>query len=111
MFAAILDADKGGRFQIAPRQRRPARKQLYLPDTNVLITRFLTADGVGEVQDFMPIGHEDAEPAAAHRAPRARCVRGAMTFKLECAPAFDYARAAHTADVGPTGAVFAGADA
>ena len=32
-----------------------AHKQLYFPDTNVLITRFLDADGVCEVQDFMPI--------------------------------------------------------
>ena len=54
LFAAILDDKKGGSFRIAsllPGQR----KQMYLPDTNVLVTRFLSAEGVGEVIDFMPI--------------------------------------------------------
>ena len=54
VFAAILDAEKGGLFRIAPDCEGWSSKQLYLPDTNVLITRFLTPDGVGEVQDFMP---------------------------------------------------------
>src|SRR5512146_2141056 len=54
VFAAILDADRGGRFSISPDGEGWSSKQLYLPDTNVLITRFLMPDGVGEVQDFMP---------------------------------------------------------
>lgn len=58
VFAALVDAGRGGRFQIAPVLDRAARKQLYLPDTNVLLTRFLDADGVAEVSDFMPV--EDA---------------------------------------------------
>ena len=95
VFGSILDADKGGRFQIAPVNGGGNVKQLYLPDTNVLITRFLTAHGVGEVQDFMPI-HEDVEqPQRIVR--RVMSVRGAMTFKLDCSPAFDYARTAHRA--------------
>ena len=57
MFAAILDADRGGLFRIAPDGDGWGSKQLYLPDTNVLITRFLMADGVGEVQDFMVPAH------------------------------------------------------
>ncbi len=105
VFGSILDADKGGRFQIAPVNGGGNVKQLYLPDTNVLITRFLTAHGVGEVQDFMPI-HEDVEqPQRIVR--RVMSVRGAMTFKLDCSPAFDYARTEHRLNVGPTGAVFA----
>src|SRR5262249_17806518 len=54
VFASILDADRGGMFRIAPDGEGWSSKQLYLPDTNVLITRFLTPEGVGEVQDFMP---------------------------------------------------------
>ena len=54
VFAAILDADRGGLFRISPDGDGWSSKQLYLPDTNVLITRFLMPDGVGEVQDFMP---------------------------------------------------------
>ena len=60
VFASMLDADKGGFWRIEPTQECHSIKQLYFPDTNVLITRFLTPDGVGEVQDFMPI-HRDAD--------------------------------------------------
>src|SRR6185437_16723342 len=55
VFAALVDTERGGRFQIAPVLEGAARKQLYLPDTNVLLTRFLGADGVAEVSDFMPV--------------------------------------------------------
>src|SRR5258706_7224138 len=60
VFAALVDADRGGRFQIAPVLEGAARKQLYLPDTNVLLTRFLDADGVAEVSDFMPAAEAGA---------------------------------------------------
>src|SRR5438046_9181492 len=55
VFASLLDADKGGRFRIAPTRSDCVTNQLYFPDSAVLITRFMTADGVGEVVDFMPI--------------------------------------------------------
>src|SRR5881397_3656640 len=58
VFAAILDHEKGGSFQLAATQGG-TRKQMYQPDTNVLLTRFLGAESVGEVCDFMPI-HRDA---------------------------------------------------
>src|SRR5262245_53192408 len=54
VFGAILDTERGGHFRIVPEGDGWTSKQLYLPDTNVLITRFLMRDGVGEVQDFMP---------------------------------------------------------
>jgi hypothetical protein len=54
VFAAILDADHGGLFRISPDSDGWSSKQLYLPDTNILITRFLMPEGVAEVQDFMP---------------------------------------------------------
>ena len=57
VFGAILDADKGGRFRIAPAAAGELRqKQYYWPDTNVLITRFLHPDGIAEVEDYMPVG-------------------------------------------------------
>ena len=59
VFAAILDDEKGGRFKIAPAGEGAARKQLYWPDTSVLITRFFTPDGVGEIIDYMPVGVPD----------------------------------------------------
>src|SRR2546430_777518 len=55
VFASILDARRGGGYRVAPADGGWTSKQLYFPDTNVLITRFLTPDGVGEVEDFMPI--------------------------------------------------------
>src|SRR5690242_13074776 len=55
IFAALLDDDKGGYFQIRPVFSDMNRKQLYLPDTNVLLTRFLSSEGVGEITDFMPV--------------------------------------------------------
>ena len=54
VFGAILDADRDGAFRISPDCDGWSSKQLYLPDTNVLVTRFLMPSGVGEVQDFMP---------------------------------------------------------
>jgi GH15 family glucan-1,4-alpha-glucosidase len=95
VFAALVDAERGGRFQIAPLLGSAARKQLYLPDTNVLLTRFLDASGVAEVSDFMPV--EDA--GQAHNlVRRAKTVRGEVRFQMRCDPRFDYARATHTAE-------------
>jgi GH15 family glucan-1,4-alpha-glucosidase len=95
VFAALLDAERGGRFQIAPELDDAAHKQLYLPDTNVLLTRFLADGGVAEVSDFMPV--EDA--GVAHNlVRRAKTVRGEVRFGMRCDPRFDYARTTHTVD-------------
>src|SRR6266508_1854498 len=95
VFAALVDAERGGRFQIAPLLEGAARKQLYLPDTNVLLTRFLDAHGVAELSDFMPV--EDA--GVAHNlVRRAKTVRGEIRFSMRCDPRFDYARATHTVE-------------
>ena len=95
VFAALLDADRGGRFQIAPRLDDAVHRQLYLPDTNVLLTRFLSDSGVAEVSDFMPV--EDA--GVAHNlVRRAKTVRGEIRFEMRCDPRFDYARATHTVE-------------
>ncbi|MGP8304429.1 glycoside hydrolase family 15 protein [Streptomyces inhibens] len=95
VFAAILDADRGGAFELAPDV--PARtKQFYFPDTNILITRFFADNGVGEVQDFMPIV-DDSREADRHRLiRRVLCVRGSLPFTARVAPRFDYGRRPHT---------------
>ena len=106
VFAAILDADHGGLFRIAPHCHGWSSKQLYLPDTNVLITRFLMPDGVGEVQDFMP-PPRTGEAAHRHRIiRRVLAVRGQMRFVADVAPRFDYARARHEVAMTPYGALF-----
>ncbi len=106
VFGALLDARKGGRFRIAPADDSFRHKQFYWPDTNILITRFLHEDGVGEVEDYMPVGGAGTVPDELIR--RVRVVRGAVTFHLECRPAFDYARAGHQCSIDVHGARFDG---
>src|SRR5262245_38479572 len=91
VFGAILAADKGGRFHIAPASAEMRYKQYYWPDTNVLVSRFLHVDGIGEIDDYMPVGPGSSPDEVLIR--RVRVVRGRMEFRLECRPAFDYARA------------------
>ncbi|MDX1584255.1 MAG: glycoside hydrolase family 15 protein, partial [Thermoanaerobaculia bacterium] len=92
IFAALLDEKKGGHFSISPAIEGARQKQLYLPDTNVLVSRFLSEDGVGEVIDFMPIGQARHTHAIVRRV---KGIRGPFSFRVECAPRFDYARADH----------------
>jgi GH15 family glucan-1,4-alpha-glucosidase len=106
VFASILDADRGGRFRISPDSDGWTSKQLYLPDTNVLITRFLMPDGVGEVQDFMPVA-PTRDAADRHRIIRkVLAVRGQMGLVVDIAPRFDYGRACHDVALTLHGAVF-----
>src|ERR671922_2992857 len=80
VFAAILDDWKGGRFRIAPAGDHFRYKQFYWPDTTILITRFLHDDGVGEVEDYMPVGGVGAVPDELIQ--RVRVVRGKLSFHL-----------------------------
>jgi GH15 family glucan-1,4-alpha-glucosidase len=104
VFGALLDDERGGHFRIRP-HRDYQSQQLYFPDTAILITRFITEAGMGEVVDFMPPAGTVA--TANHKLARmVRCIRGEMTFEIDIAPRFDYGRRAHRLDVTPTGAVF-----
>src|SRR3712207_5530467 len=47
VFAAILDDERGGHFYLRP-ESYTRTQQLYLPDTNVLLTRFLSPEGRSE---------------------------------------------------------------
>jgi GH15 family glucan-1,4-alpha-glucosidase len=96
IFASLLDSERGGRFVLSPtfQHRRP--KQMYLSNSNILLTRFLSPDGVVEVCDFMPIslesGRDRVEPV--HQLiRRANCVRGEVQFQMACDPRLDYGRA------------------
>src|SRR5215469_5869268 len=92
IFAALLDYKRGGRFAITPMLPDAQQKQLYLPDSNILLSRFLSSEGVAEISDFMPItplGH------AHDLVRRAKTVRGEVRFRMICEPRFDYGRATH----------------
>ena len=109
VFASLLDAERGGYYRIAPDRDDYVSKQLYLPDSAILVTRFMTPDGVGEVHDFMPV----IEGAATdrHRLVRnIRVVRGVMRFTIEIQPRFDYGRQPHKLELSEHGAVFASDD-
>ena len=106
VFAAILDDKKGGHFKIAPTAEGITHKQFYWPDTNVLITRFLSSDGVGEITDYMPIGGSAKGIGQHQLIRRVSVLRGAMAFRMECYPAFNYARDKHQMKVTPDGACF-----
>ena len=103
VFAAILDDEKGGRFKIAPTSDGVTRKQLYWPDTNVLITRFFSPDGVGEIIDYMPVGTHENGDGYHQVIRRVRVVRGEIAFRMECSPAFDYAREGHETEISSVG--------
>ncbi|MFI7575963.1 glycoside hydrolase family 15 protein [Micromonospora sp. NPDC049497] len=105
VFGALLDSERGGYFGIAPDGVRYVSKQLYLPDTPILITRFISTDGVAEITDFMPVTGERA--TNRHRLVRmVRMIRGSMRFKVECRPRFDYGRQRHDLEVRYEGYVF-----
>jgi GH15 family glucan-1,4-alpha-glucosidase len=106
VFASLLDRDKGGRFQIAPDGDEYVTKQLYFPDTAILITRFMTPDGVGEVVDFMPIDEPQVATDRHLLVRLVRVVRGEMRFVLDCAPRFDYGRAEHELEAADNGWAF-----
>ncbi|MDL5350913.1 glycoside hydrolase family 15 protein [Microbacterium sp. zg-YB36] len=106
IFGSLLDSARGGHFRMRPRGGDFQTKQLYFPDTAILITRFLTAGGVGEVIDFMPV--KSGIPSERHRLVRGlRCVRGSIAFDIEIAPRFDYGRQPHEVTVAEDGATFA----
>jgi GH15 family glucan-1,4-alpha-glucosidase len=106
VFGAILDENKGGYFRISPTTEEISRKQVYFPDTNVLITRFLAPDGVGEIIDYMPLSESKDVPPYLGLIRRVRVVRGAMQFRMQCVPAFNYGRDTHTTEIVAEGARF-----
>ena len=106
VFAGILDHQKGGRFKISPTDGGVRYKQFYWPDTNVLVTRFLSADGVGQIIDFMPVGISKQDPRANALVRRVQMVRGSMAFRMDCTPAFNYARDRHDTKLHNNGATF-----
>ena len=110
VFASLLDLQRGGQFRIAPDSSDYVKSQIYLPESAILITRFMAEEGVGEVIDFMPIDHPEKATDRHHLVRLVRVVRGQMRFKLECQPRFDYGRKEHKLELAEHGAVFRSPD-
>jgi GH15 family glucan-1,4-alpha-glucosidase len=103
VFQALLDDEKGGYFAITPLADDPTHYQWYLPDSNVLLTRFLAEQGVAEVSDVMPLETPTGAPQIIRRA---MTVRGEMRYRVVCAPRFDHGRSRHRAVLTDDGVVF-----
>jgi GH15 family glucan-1,4-alpha-glucosidase len=107
VFGALLDARKGGFFCITPLNTRGMGcRQLYLPETNILITRFLAVEGVGEITDFMPIKLVGSAEHEHHIIRSVSVIRGSLSFEMVCRPAFNYARDSHVIHLSKKGAIF-----
>ena len=104
VFAALLDHREGGCFQIDPQLTNARVRQLYLPDTNILLTRFLAEEGVVELTDYMPIQNELEDPNEIVRT--ISVIRGNVQFKMLCQPRFNYAVCAHRTECADGCAVF-----
>jgi GH15 family glucan-1,4-alpha-glucosidase len=109
VFAALLDDERGGRFQIAPQLTDMRVRQLYLPDTNILLTRFLAEEGVVELTDYMPIHEHGEQPNEIVR--KVSVIRGDVHFTLRCQPRFNYGTCPHTVEIADRCARFTPADA
>lgn len=90
VFASLLDDKNGGRFRITPQLTNLRVRQLYLPETNILLTRFLAEEGVAELTDFMPIDDSGEQPNEIVR--RVSVIKGNIHFSMCCQPRFNYAR-------------------
>jgi len=104
VFASLLDDERGGCFQIQPQFKKRRVRQLYLPDTNILITRFLADEGVAELTDYMPTGTDGEQHNEIVRT--VAVVRGQVNFKMLCQPRFNYGMCGHTVTVGERHAIF-----
>ncbi|MGH3116118.1 MAG: glycoside hydrolase family 15 protein, partial [Gaiellales bacterium] len=105
VFGALLDKEKGGRYALAPARDGWTSHQFYFPETNVLITRFLTGDGVAEVIDFMPV-MQAGDSGGGRLVRTVLSIKGEMAFRIAVEPAFDYARASHETHLTEHGALF-----
>lgn len=95
VFAALLDHERGGCFQIAPASGEFKARQRYLPDTNILLTRFLGEAGIVEISDYMPLRHLGHRTAVVRRV---KVIRGEMNLRMVCRPKFDYGRGGHATE-------------
>jgi GH15 family glucan-1,4-alpha-glucosidase len=94
VFAALLDADDGGRFAIHPTGEYEVEQQ-YMERTNVLQTTFHTESGTARVTDFMPLSpnNDGNQPKVRGIYREVTCTDGSVDLTVEFDPRFDYARA------------------
>lgn len=109
IFAGILDADRGGVFELAPEIASPRVMQMYIPDTNVLLTRWMGSDASAELTDLM-VDTSETEAAPTRLVRRMVVTRGTVTIHVRCAPRYDYARLAPAVSIRNGVALFTAKD-
>ena len=97
VFAQLLDPG-AGTFRVAPVGDGVRTVQRYMPDTNVLVTRIGSPNGLAEAMDWMPVAHggDPGSEAPQCLVRQLRVLRGTFDFDLLCAPRFDYGRTGHS---------------
>ena len=103
VFASLLDSERAGSFSIRPAGKPWKGRQIYLPETNVLTTRFISQNSILELCDWMPVGGE-ALPHCIMRLLTA--THGDIEVELRCRPAFQYAGVEHTLELSGESAAF-----
>jgi GH15 family glucan-1,4-alpha-glucosidase len=96
IFAALLDRKKGGHFVVAPLEESPTSKQIYLTDSNILLSRFFFDNCIAEISDYMPI---ESEQDTHDLVRRAKSILGGLKYRMVCAPRFNYARTRHRTEI------------
>lgn len=94
VLGALLDPDRGGAWRLAPVDGATTTTQFYLPDSAILVTRFLTEEGVAEVHDFMPVVRAHDPEHRQRLTRRVVAVRGVIRIRMALEPRPDYGRCA-----------------
>jgi GH15 family glucan-1,4-alpha-glucosidase len=106
IFGRLLDHEKGGSFSVSPQLTSSRTKQLYVPGTAILLTRFFSDEGISELTDYMPLNGLNGHSFCAI-VRKIKTIRGKITYKIKCTPRFDYAAAEHeTEKKGPNELTF-----
>jgi GH15 family glucan-1,4-alpha-glucosidase len=109
IFLALLDPDKGGAFELKPDIADARTIQMYIPESNVLLTRWLGDAASAEITDLMPSPTDKGE-CVGRIVRRVAVTRGSVTIRLKCWPRFDYARSTPQVSIDDSGAIFTGPD-
>ena len=95
-FARLLDAKRGGSFSISPVNPQKILRE-YIPDTNVLVSKFFSDQGYIRLTDCMPLEVRNRKNGSSeiwsyHSIIRKiECLSGEVDIRLSISPRFEYA--------------------